>query len=216
MMMQPARTQPSLPMDSPPSPRRSWMTMPMPTMITPSTPRTRPMPEAQFRTVSRPLACSGNGGRRVRDNASVECGEGVHGETFHLVELVSATSAAMSVVKRWYSRAVGTLGVSSCRQASTQGRVQRRGAPAADNGGEVTKGFGCLSGGVREDGKAEEVNGRGCACGPLGEGAAGRGQSAHIGAADQQQLRGAAVLRDGPAVPCGPCPGQEIRDAAFT
>jgi hypothetical protein len=81
MMMQPARTQPSLAMDSPPSPRRSWMTMPMPTMIAQhAEDQANPGGPVQY---GEQALCLGRYDRgRVRDDAGGKSCDEVHGETF--------------------------------------------------------------------------------------------------------------------------------------
>ena len=189
MMMQPIRTQPSLPMAWAPSPRWSWMTMPMPTMMTPRTPRTRPMPEAQFRIGQQAAGLRRDDGGGVGDDAGCKCGEGVHGETFQW----------------WCWCGVGSQGGHVSDEALVfAGRRQRCGVPVppgldpgqgpepgrspADDGGEVPKGFGSLSRGVRQDGEAEQIKLPGPRLMPTGS-------------VRSWRLSGRACLRGRPAAP---------------
>ena len=137
--------------------------------------------------------CRDDGGG-VGDDACCKCGEGVHGETFQWVVLgvVSVARAAKSVMKRWYSRAGGGVVESPCRQASTQGRVQSRGAPPPTMAAKSRKGFGSLPRCVRQDGEAEQIKLRAPRLMPTGSGRSGR-------------LSGPACLHGRPAAPAVCC-----------
>ena len=196
MMMQPIRTQPRLAEGLAALAALELDDQLMPTMMTPRTPRTRPIPAAQFRIVSSPPACCRDDRGGVGDDACCKCGEGVHGET----ETFQCGGAWCGVGSQGGQVSDEALVFAGRRRGCGipvppglyPGQGPEPGRSPADDGGEVPERFGSLPRCVCKDGEAEQIKLR---VPPL----------MPIGSVRSWRLSGRAYLPGRPAAPVACC-----------